>query len=325
MTRPAESAGRWLERRGNAAPRGMTVILRKGRNRIPLTGLLHTFLFPAIFLLLAATAGPAALAQATPVEEVPFVTTPQDVAEAMLDLAAVTAGDHLIDLGSGDGRIVIAAARRGATALGVENDPWLVQESIRKARDAGVSARARFVEKDLFDADLSSASVVTLYLLPEVNLRLRPSLLALRPGTRVVSHDWDMGDWRPERSITLTVPEKSVGLTKTSRVHLWVVAARVDGLWCGEGARGRGSLRLRQSFQQLHGEAAIGDGTPVALSGQVDGERLALRPSSPATAGVWHLAVDGDGMRTRAADGAWRTAAGLVWRRAATHGGCPAS
>src|SRR5258707_14401510 len=141
--------------------------------------------------------------------EVPFVTTPDRVTLAMLQLAKVGPQDYVIDLGSGDGRIVILAARRfGASGLGVEIVAYLVAQSSENARSAGVEARARFREGDLFDIDLSPATVVTLYLLPDVNLQLRPRLLALVPGTRIVSHDWDMGDWKPDKTITIDVPEK---------------------------------------------------------------------------------------------------------------------
>jgi SAM-dependent methyltransferase len=164
-------------------------------------------------------------------EEVPFITTPDHVTVAMLELAGVGPADRVIDLGSGDGRIVVTAARRfGARGLGVEIVPDLVARSRENARRAGVADRAEFREQDLFATDLSGASVITMYLLPEVNLQLRPRLLALAPGTRIVSHDWDMGDWTPDRTLTVEVPEKSIGREKLSRLHLWVVPARVEGL-----------------------------------------------------------------------------------------------
>ncbi|MFY9512568.1 MAG: class I SAM-dependent methyltransferase, partial [Rubrivivax sp.] len=176
-----------------------------------------------------ALACPAAGAQ----EEVPFITTPDHVTLAMLQLAGVSAQDFVIDLGSGDGRIVITAARRfGARGLGVEIDPHLVAKSRDNARSAGVAGRAEFHVQDLFRTDLAQAQVVTMYLLPEVNLQLRPRLLTLAPGTRIVSHDWDMGDWRPERSLTLPVPDKAIGREKSSAVHLWIVPARLQGQWC---------------------------------------------------------------------------------------------
>jgi len=175
-------------------------------------------------MLALAWAGGPALA----VEEVPFVTTPDHVTLAMLELAGVTAGDFVIDLGSGDGRIVITAAKVfGARGLGVEIVPELVERSRVAARRAGVADRVEFRVQDLYDTDLTAATVVTMYLLPEVNLQLRPRLLALRPGTRIVSHDWDMGNWRPDRTIVVDVPDKKVGREKSSRLHLWTVPGTV--------------------------------------------------------------------------------------------------
>ena len=172
----------------------------------------------AVAPLLAATAARAQDA------DVPFVTTPQNVVDAMLELADVGPADTLIDLGSGDGRIVITAARRwGTRGTGYEIDPRLVSIARDNARREGVGHLARFVVDDIFVADLSSATVITMYLLPEVNLRLRDRLRALRPGTRLVSHDWDMGDWPPRRTIEVDAPDKRVGLRRTSRVMLWTV------------------------------------------------------------------------------------------------------
>jgi hypothetical protein len=188
------------------------------------------------------------------VEDVPFVVTPDNVTQAMLELAGVGPRDHLIDLGSGDGRIVITAAKRfGASGLGVEIDPALVATSIENARRAGVEAKAKFVEQDLFKTDLAAATVVTLYLLPDVNLKLRPSLLALKAGTRIVSHDWDMGDWKPDRSIRLKADSKKIGLKKESDVHLWVVPTNVDGVWCGSGNATGTKMLLDQQFQRATG------------------------------------------------------------------------
>jgi len=157
-------------------------------------------------------------------EEVPFVVTPDNVTLEMLKLAKVGPGDYLIDLGSGDGRIVIVAAKRfGARGLGVELSPDLVRQSRENAKRAAVAGRAEFRQQDLLETDLSKATVVTLYLLPEWNLQLRPRLQKLKKGTRIVSHDWDMGDWKPDRTIEVDAPDKSVGLEKKSRIHLWVV------------------------------------------------------------------------------------------------------
>jgi hypothetical protein len=185
-------------------------------------------------------------------EEVPFITTPDNVTVTMLQIARVNPQDYVIDLGSGDGRIVITAAKQfGARGLGVEIVPDLVKESREKAAAAGVDSRVEFREEDLFKTDLSKATVITLYLLPEVNLELRPKLLALKAGTRIVSHDWAMGDWPPERSITVEVPEKQIGLEKTSKVHLWFVPARMHGAWCGGSKAKPVTLLVDQKFGQM--------------------------------------------------------------------------
>jgi SAM-dependent methyltransferase len=224
--------------------------------------------FPAI---LAAALLPAL---ASAVDEVPFVVTPDNVTLAMLQIAKVGSEDYLIDLGSGDGRIVITAAKRfGARGLGVEIVADLVAKSREAASQAGVGNRAHFREQDLFKTDLSPASVITMYLLPEVNLQLRPRLLQLRPGTRVVSHDWDMGEWEPDRTLTLPAPHKTVGLEKTSKVHLWVVPARVDGMWCGTGKAKGKSLRIRQSFQKVRGELLDAEGLRE-FDGRIAGDVL---------------------------------------------------
>ncbi len=214
-----------------------------------------------------------AVAQVPAIEDVPFITTPDRVTLAMLQLAGVRASDHVLDLGSGDGRIVITAAKRfGATGLGVEIVPDLVLRSRDSALRAGVAQRARFVEQDLFETDLSAASVITLYLLPAVNLQLRPKLLALKPGTRIVSHDWDMGDWRPDRTLTLAVPEKAIGREKLSRLYRWVVPAPVQGTWC---AKDGASLRIEQRYQFVDAALTRG-GTTWAMAGRLDGASLTL-------------------------------------------------
>jgi SAM-dependent methyltransferase len=177
-------------------------------------------------MLGALAAAPFGLARAQGGTEldVPYVTTPQNVVDAMLDLGGVGPSDRLIDLGSGDGRIVITAARRwGTRGTGIEIDPRLVALARGNARRDGVEALTRFVVDDIFVADLTDATVITMYLLPDVNLRLLPRLRRLRPGTRLVSHDWDMGDWAPERTVEVDAPDKRVGLRKTSRLMRWTV------------------------------------------------------------------------------------------------------
>ncbi|MDQ7954491.1 MAG: class I SAM-dependent methyltransferase [Pseudomonadota bacterium] len=253
----------------------------------------------SLALAALAVASAAALAQPAPawVEEVPFITTPDHVTLAMLELAQVRAGDHLIDLGSGDGRIVITAARRfGASGLGLEIVPDLVAKSERHARQAGVADRTEFRVQDLFDADLSAASVVTMYLLPEVNLKLRPRLLALAPGTRIVSHDWDLGDWQPDRTVTVEVPDKAVGREKLSRLHLWQVPAPVQGRWCA----GPSTLHVAQRFQSFDARIERGGQAGAAWSGRIRGTVLPAPVGGPPRPA---LAWD---------DGALRVAAGAA-------------
>ena len=162
--------------------------------------------------------------------EVPFVATPMNVVARMLDLARVGPGDYVIDLGCGDGRIVTEAAKRGARGLGIDLDGYLIELCRRRARENGLEHLASFELKDIYEVDLSPATVVTMYLLPEHNLKLRDKLTReVKPGTRVLSHDWDMGDWIPVAEEFLDVPDKPVGIDKKSRVMMWVMPPRVRG------------------------------------------------------------------------------------------------
>jgi SAM-dependent methyltransferase len=184
---------------------------------------------------------------------VPFVVTPREIVERMLRMAEVGPGDLLVDLGSGDGRIVIGAAQRGAQGLGVDIDPSLVRLASDNAHKAGVADRVRFETRDIFDTDLSRASVVAFYLLPEINAKLLPRLLALKPGTRIVSHDGGIGDWPADERLEMRVPEKSVGLGGLSRVELWIVPADARGRWVAEVPQHGGSWRfgIAQRYQEL--------------------------------------------------------------------------
>jgi hypothetical protein len=247
-------------------------------------------------------------------EEVPFITSPDNVTLEMLRMADVRASDHVIDLGSGDGRIVILAAKRfGATGVGVEIDPELVARSQRAARDGGVADRVQFRVEDLFTTDLSSATVITMYLLPEFNLRLRPSLLALKPGTRIVSHDWDMGDWQPDQTTAVAVPEKAVGREKSSKVHLWVVPARVHGLWCGTGIL-RGSAMEFSQRHQLVGGTLTYRNRSRSIEGRIRGASLSVAAGRNGELG---LEVQRDEMRITAAQGDLVVARGQAFKRAA--------
>ena len=252
------------------------------------------------------------LTQAQPADEVPFITSPDNVTLEMLNAAGVKRGDFVVDLGSGDGRIVILAAKRfEATGLGVEINPRLVEISKTNARNAGVADKAEFKVQDLFKTDLAAASVITMYLLPEVNLQLRPSLLALKPGTRIVSHDWDMGDWKPDRTTVVPVPNKAVGLEKSSKIHLWTVPARVDGLWCAAGLLRGASLALTQKYQNFEGVLAWRDRTR-GLLGVINGSELRVPAGS---SGELVLQAAGDALTITAAQGNLALARGQSFTR----------
>ncbi len=204
--------------------------------------------------------------------DVPYVPTPHEVVREMLEVAGVDSTDVLYDLGSGDGRIVVAAARdRGARGLGVDLNPERVSEGIRNARRAGVEDRTEFRQGDLFELDLSPASVVTLYLLTDVNRRLRPQLFEqLRPGTRVVSHAFDMGDWEPDS--TFFVPYNSAH----ARVYYWIIPAEVQGRWAlTVGASATIPLRLEQRYQMVEGHCE-GQREGVVVTGRLAGEEITL-------------------------------------------------
>lgn len=215
--------------------------------------------------------------------DTPYVPTPQVVVDRMLEIARVKAGETVIDLGSGDGRIMIeAASRYGARGFGVEIDPLLVKRSNENAARAGVADRVKFLQQDLFKTDFHEANVLTLYLLPDVNLALRPKILAeLKPGARVVSHDYGMGEWRPDAQETVAAPDKKVGARKESQVFLWTVPANVEGDWIFELSSGVKSRRtrmvLKQKFQVVSGSVELtGQGVVRLLEGKLSGDELRL-------------------------------------------------
>jgi hypothetical protein len=184
--------------------------------------------------------------------DVVYVPTPQIVVEEMLRMAKIGPKDYLIDLGSGDGRIVITAAKQfGAQGFGVDLDTHLLKIARTVASTEGVAERAQFVEQNLFETDLSKATVISSYLLPEMNLKLRPKIMALKPGTRVVAHDYHMGDWYPDEQKDIVVPEKKVGTPGVSYVYLWVVPSRVAGKWQGSMSAGGKDVPLELAFEQL--------------------------------------------------------------------------
>ena len=209
--------------------------------------------------------------------DVPYVPTPWKVVETMLGMAQVGPNDYLIDLGSGDGRIVIAAAKRhGARGLGVDINSALVAEAQREARRQGVSDKVTFATRNLFITDLSRATVITMYLFPRVNLQLRPRLLKeLKPGTRIVSHEFDMDDWQPEERVRVPVPDKPYG-PPSSDVLLWIIPADASGSWrwrTGDAAK-EDFMTLRQRFQMLEGDGTIGGRAARITAGRMRGEEV---------------------------------------------------
>jgi hypothetical protein len=215
-------------------------------------------------------------------EETPYVISPTPVVETMLKMAGVRATDFLIDLGSGDGRIVITAAKEyGARGFGVDYDPRLIRLATENAKKAGVSDRVTFIEQNLFQTDFTQASVITMYLLEEYNLALKPKLFALKPGTRIVSHDFGMGDWEPDTKMKIPVPDKPVGLEKASTIMFWLVPAKVEGAWKARvpGAKGwtDAQIRFEQHYQKISGEAVInGQHLPLERA-TLSGESISFR------------------------------------------------
>jgi len=238
---------------------------------------LRYFLF-FIFILATATVGAPSWAWDDGVT--PFVVSPDAVVERMLYLAQPKTGERLVDLGSGDGRIVIEAAKRfGAKGLGVDIDPRLVGLASENAKRAGVESLASFKVQDLFETDLHGVSVVTMYLLPEVNLQLLPRLLdQLKPGARIVSHDYDLGPWPFDEMIELALAEKMVGPLGRSRIFLWVVPGDARGKWVSEmpGHGGRWEFEITQKYQVLDVDARAGTSRQVVRGARLRGEEIRL-------------------------------------------------
>ena len=221
----------------------------------------------------------AALAQR--IVNVPYLSTPLNVVTTMLEMARIRPGDYLIDLGSGDGRIVIEAAKRsGARAMGVDLNAELVAASNEAAKRERVAGQVTFVKGDLFDIDIGKATVITMYLVPKLMLQLRPRILGrMRPGTRVVSHDFDMGEWMPDLEREIAVPDKHYG-PPSSMVYLWYVPANVAGKWRWRlpvgGTTRRYEIGIGQRFQELTGEALVDGGAAAWRSARLRGDRVEL-------------------------------------------------
>jgi len=228
----------------------------------------------ALCLLLATTGGYAQWGDEhyTPMygqegKSVVWVPTPQALVDTMLDMAQVTSSDFVIDLGSGDGRLVVTAAKRGATAHGIEYNPDLVELSRRTAAAEGVAEKASFEKADIFESDFSKATVVTMFLLSDLNLRLRPIILDMKPGTRAVSNEFGMGDWSPDQTTILT--EGNLGWTTA---HLWVVPAEVGGTWQLD----NGQISFIQDFQNITGTLTTTKGKNAELTGKLIGDQISF-------------------------------------------------
>jgi SAM-dependent methyltransferase len=251
--------------------------------------------------------------------DVPYVPTPPEVVDEMLRLAGVKAGDVLYDLGCGDGRIVIAAAKRhGVRAVGIDIDPLRIEESNANAAAAGLTGKVRFLQQNIFEADFKDATVVTMYLLTSVNVRLRPKLLTdLRPGTRLVSHSFGMDDWRPDKD---TVVATSFGDERN--VHFWIVPANVTGRWTWDLSDGSREthylLETSQEFQVVTAEGREGD-WPLAvgdirLLGDVIRFRVDTETDGTMVPSFYEGKVAGDRIVGTVKRGEGPNAAAVVWK-----------
>lgn len=248
-------------------------------------------LLSAAFGSTALLASNAALAADQPALDVPYVPTPQEVVDRMLELGAITPSDYVIDLGSGDGRIPVTAAKRyGVRALGVDLNPVRIEEAQENARKNEVTDKVELKVQNLFDTPIGEANVLTMYLLPRVNMQLRPRILSeLKPGSRVVSHAFDMEDWQPDRR------ESVDGRT----IYLWIVPAQVEGTWKVE-TDAPFSLELAQRFQEVEGTATV-QGKKVPLADvKLEGARLQFALNGKRYVGVV------DGQTIKAEDGSWQ-------------------
>jgi len=229
-------------------------------------------------------------------KDVVWVPTPQALVDKMLDMAKVTPSDFLMDLGSGDGRTVITAAKRGARALGIEYNPDMVDLSIANAAKEGVSDRAKFMKADLFETDFSQATVITLFLLPDINLKLRPKILEMKPGTRVVSNSFSMGEWEADE--TATVEE---GCTSWCTALFWVVPAKVAGKW----RLGNGELTLTQEFQMLQGSLAMNGKSLLISDARMRGDQITFTAGGSVYTGRLKAGTMAGTVQTGGSQAAW--------------------
>ena len=226
-------------------------------------------------------------------KDVIWVPTPQALVHKMMDMANVKSSDVVYDLGSGDGRTVITAAKRGATAQGIEYNPDMVELSKKNAAKEGVSEKANFMKADLFETDFSKANVVTMFLLPDINLRLRPKILDMKPDTRVVSNSFDMGDWTPDE-----VAQAVDGCTSYCRANFWIVPAKVAGTW----KLPQGELTLEQKYQMLTGSLKTSSGTAQISDGKMTGDQITFKVNGSTYTGK----VDGNAMEGSLVTATWK-------------------
>ncbi|WP_138429400.1 class I SAM-dependent methyltransferase [Fodinibius saliphilus] len=212
--------------------------------------------------------------------DVPYVATPQKVVSRMLEIADLQPSDYVIDLGSGDGRIVITAALHGASGHGVELDPKRIKEAREKAYQKGVDKQVMFVEADIFETDFSNASIITMYLLPSINKKLRPELLqTLEPGTKIVSHSFDMGKWEPDKQDAFKVK----GSTHTHNIFYWVIPANVEGSWQWSNGTRTFSMDITQNFQKIEVNLTDNQGATYSIkSAYLKGRRITIKASNGA-------------------------------------------
>ena len=228
-------------------------------------------------------------------KDVVWVPSPQELVDRMLDMAKVTSKDFVMDLGSGDGRTVITAAKRGATAVGIEYNPDMVALSRRNAEKAGVSGKASFQEADIFKTDLSKATVITLFLLTDLNLKLRPTILTLKPGTRIVSNTFRMGEWEPDQTVDL-------GCDTYCTAYLWIVPAKVEGSW----KSGAGELALKQDFQKVSGTLKSGNVSAPITRGRINGDSISFSAGGAEYRGRVHgNAIEGT-VKSEGKSSAWK-------------------
>lgn len=222
--------------------------------------------------------------------DVPYVPTPENVVERMLDLADVESSDYVIDLGSGDGRIVIAAADRGANGHGIDLDPERIAEARENASKQGVDNRIMFMEEDIFDTEFSEASVITMYLLPSVNKKLRPKLLnTLQPGTEVVSHSFDMGSWQADKEVVVKKDGRS------HEVYYWIIPAKAKGNWNWSFNDKEFTLTVNQRFQEISAKLTDGSDTFFDIhKAELKGKRITLRASNGNQNYIFSGRVEGD-------------------------------